>query len=268
MTSPTADAVAADAASSSSIASAARAAQVVISAAAMKDAAKLWPILDRNRISETWPAWIRAMLLLTRTYHAQSATAAGRFYRQARQLATHSPAPSSLIHVAPPPSDEWMTRAFGFSGPGTLSQDTARPNTALTTTLGTTSRIVLDGARSTVFNTVEDDPVAVGWYLKTDPKPCYWCAFLASRGVVYKRNSLNRSNAKFEGDGTAKLHNHCHCVLAPAFSPSHEIPAVSQKAQDVYYDATRGMKVPRNQQTVLPLFRKAWDQHLASLDAS
>lgn len=259
---------AAAASSAGAASAAARTAQVAISAAAMRDAVKLWPLLDPRRLTQTWPGWLQAMILLTKTYHAQSSLAAGRSYRLARAEATRSPAPSSLIKLAAPPSDEWMTRAYGFAGPGTLSKDTAQPNTALSTVLGTTSRIVMDGGRTTVFDTVEDDPVAVGWYLQTDGRPCYWCAMIASRGVVYKEHSLDASNARFEGDGTAKLHNHCHCCLAPAFSVDHELPDISQEAQDVYYDATRGLKGPRNQENVAPLFRAAWAEHLAKKDAA
>lgn len=265
MTAPAVETTAAAGAAAS--AGGARAAQVAISVAAMRDATKLWPLLDPKRLAQTWPAWVQAMKLLTTTYHAQSATAAGRSYRLLRSHATRSPAPSSLIKIAPPPSDEWMTRAFGFSGPGQLSLDTARPNTALATTLGTTSRIVLDGGRTTTYDTIEEDPVAVGWYLQTDAKPCYWCALIASRGVVYKEHSLDASDARFTGPGTAKLHNNCHCILAPAFSVGHDLPNVSQHAQDVYYEATRGMKTARNQANVLPLFRAAWNEHLAKQDA-
>lgn len=250
MTAPTLEA---STTSSSALATAARSAQVAISAQAMRDAVQLWPLLDPKRLPETWPAWLRAMVLLTKTYHSQSSLAAGRFYRQLREHATQSPAPSSLLRVAQAPSDEWLTRAFGFSGPGMLSRDTARPNTALSTTLGTASRIVQDGGRTTTLDTVHEDPVAVGWYRLTDGQPCPFCALLASRGLVYK----SEKSASFEA------HNQCGCIGVPAFSRDHELPDINQQARAVYYDTVRGMKGPKTQATVLPAFRKAWAAHQA-----
>lgn len=231
--------------------SSARAVQVAISAQAMRDVTRLWPLLNGARLNETFPAWLRAMITLVRSYHQQSAVAAASFYREVRAEATRSHAPSSLIRMAASPTDEWLTEAFGYSGPGLLNRDLVRPNTALSTTLGTASRIVLDGARSTVGLTVEDDPVAVGWYLLTDADPCSWCAMIASRGVVYKQHSLSRSDAKFIGKGTAKLHNHCHCVLAPAFSHDQPLPLINREAAEVYANRGDG--------PALQAFRKAWD---------
>jgi hypothetical protein len=108
-------------------------------------------MLDRKRLDETWPGWIRAMSLLVRNYHGQSAQAAASSYRAAREQATHSPAPRSLIRLAPEPSQDWLDKAFGYSGPGQFQRDAARPNTALSTTLGTAARITLDGARTTTL---------------------------------------------------------------------------------------------------------------------
>jgi hypothetical protein len=227
------------------LAATARTAQNAISAAAMRDAAMLWQLLDKKRLNETFPGWLRAMILLVRNYHQQSSTAAGIVYRTMRAQATQSPAPESLLRIAAQPSDEWLSRAFGFSGPGMLNKDTAQPNTALSTTLGTTARIVNDGSRTTTINTVHTDPVAVGWYRLTDGQPCAWCALMASRGVVYK----SERTASFEG------HNSCGCVAAPAFTRDQEIPEINQLALHVYTESTHGL----SNKDRLPAFRKAWD---------
>lgn len=242
------------------VAVAAKAAQMSIRANLMRDTVSLWPLLDKTRIGDTFPGWATAMSLLVRRYHGQSSQAAGRAYQVTRELHTQSPAPRSLLHIAPEPDEEWMTRAFGFAGPGMLERDTARPNTALSTTLGTATRIALDGGRTTTLDTVEADPIAVGWYRVTDASPCAFCALLASRGVVYKSDSFEASNARFAGDGEAKVHNHCGCSFAAAFSHDQNLPDASQTAMRVYKDRGDG--------DALVAFRKAWNEHLATQETS
>lgn len=225
-------------------AASARAVQLTIRAALMRDVARLWPALDVKRLDETFPGWLRAMALLVGNYHGQSAQAAARFYRAARAQATESPAPASLVALAAKPSPEWMSKAFGFSGPGMLSRDQVRPGTALSTTLGTASRIALDGGRTTVLQTVKKDPVAVGYYRLTDGQPCAFCALLASRGVVYKKHTVD-----------FKSHNDCGCFGAPAFSHDQELPEINQRAAQVYLERGKG--------PTLVAFRKAWAEHQA-----
>lgn len=131
-----------------------------------------------------------------------------------------------------------------------LNRDTAQPNTALSTTLGTASRIVMDGSRTTITDTIAADPVAVGWYRLTDGHPCAFCAMLASRGITYK----SEKTADFQS------HNDCGCTAAPAFSRDQELPDVNHEALSVYRDATRGVKSGGQ----LAAFRQAWDARTPS----
>lgn len=242
------------------VAKSARVVQLAIRAKLMRDVTALWPALDAGRLAETWPGWLRAMTVLVGSYHGQSAAAASSAYRAARELATQSPAPRSLVRLAPPPGPEWMRQAFGYSGPAMLKWDKARPNTALSTTLGTAARIALDGGRTTMLDTIRADRLAAGWYRVTDGQPCAFCAMLASRGVVYKETSFDHSDPRFHGPGEFKVHNDCGCGLAPAFSKSREeLPDLNRTAESVWVDATDGV----NYRHALREFRKAWNDHLA-----
>lgn len=238
------------------VAVAARAAQLAIRAQLLRDVMRLWPLLDPKRLDETWPGWLRAMMTLVRGYHGQSSAAASAAYRQARRNAVGEVTPSGLLRLAPPPAEEWMARAFGYSGPGMLNRDTVRPNTALSTTLGTASRIVLDGGRTTTLDAIKGDPEAVGWFRITDGDPCAFCALLASRGVVPKStlyrsaDSFDASNGRFTGPGLAKVHNDCGCSMAPAFSRRQELPEVNRQAAEVYANRGDG--------NALVAFRAAW----------
>lgn len=223
---------------------AARSVQLAVRAALLRDVITLWRLLDPKRLAETFPGWVAAMAQLVTRYHGQSAQAAAAFYRAARQAATESATPTSIIRLADAPSTEWITRALGYAGPGMLEKDTARPGTALSTVLGTSSRIALDGGRTTIAQTIQRDPVAVGWYRVTDGQPCAFCAMLAGRGVVYKRDTVN-----------FKSHNDCGCFGAPAFSRDQPLPQVNETAARVYRERGNG--------PALVAFRKAWADHQA-----
>lgn len=238
-------------------AAAARAAQLVLRAALLRDVVRLWPLLDRKQLAQTFPGWLRAMQLLVTSYHGQSAQAAAVFYRTARAAALQSPTPADLIKLAAAPDPEWMAKAFGFSGPGMMGKDTARPGSALSTTLGTAARIALDGGRATMTGTAHADPAAVGYFRLTDGSPCAFCAMLAGRGVVYKEHSFDASDRKFTGGGADKVHNLCGCTLAPAFSRKQQLPLVNAVARDVYIQSTHSADGDQK----LVAFRKAWAEH-------
>jgi hypothetical protein len=227
---------------------AAKAVQMAIRAALMRDVIKLWPALDKTRLAETFPGWLRAMQLLVGNYHGQSSAAAGRFYQSARAQALSSPTPRSLIKTAPAPDPQWMAKAFGFSGPGMIAKDTAQPNTALSTTLGTAARVALDGGRTTVLETVKHDRAAVGWYRVTDGDPCAFCALLSSRGVVYKKDTV-----------AFQAHNDCGCSGAPAFSRGQQLPAISDQADAIYRESAQGLSGAQR----MAAFRKAWNERQA-----
>lgn len=250
-----------------SLAAAQRLAQVRIRAQLLGDVVRLWPLLDANRLGETFTPWLTAMRSLIGDARHRSSEAAIDFYTAARMSAIHEAPPPAVVKLAAPLADEHVARALGYAGPGILTSKSggtpeAKAKTALTVVMGTSSRLALNGGRQTVSDAVHEDPKAVGWFFKTDNAPCYLCALIASRGVVFKRSSFALSDAKFIGNGTAKVHNHCGCSLAPAFSHSQELPETNYIAAKVYYNRDRGAgKGTKN--PALNAFRKAWDDHLA-----
>jgi hypothetical protein len=233
------------------LAEAARQAQLAIRRQMLGDVARAWPMLNFQHIDRSWPVWLRVMSALLGKYHTQSAQAGGLFYRAARQAATGDPGDVTVVKLAPSPSDEWVSRALGYSAVGVYRKQTVdlgrapdvAARSALTKTLGTSARIVQDGSRTTIVESTRADDRAVGWYRVTDGDPCGFCALMASRGVVYKSATVN-----FEA------HNDCGCTSAPAFSRDIELPAVSREADRIY----------RSGNASLSDFRKAWRQRNAS----
>jgi hypothetical protein len=207
--------------------------------------------LNFQHIGRSWPVWLRVMSALLGKYHGSRRRLAALFYRAARQAATGDPGDVTPVRLAPSPSDEWVSRALGYSAVGVYSEADGRPRrapdvagrSALTQTLGTSARIVQDGSRTTIVESAKADDKAVGWYRVTDGDPCAFCALMASRGVVYKSTTVD-----FEA------HNDCGCTSAPAFSRDIELPAVSREADRIY----------RSGNASLSDFRKAWRQRNAS----
>jgi hypothetical protein len=240
------------------LAEAARRAQLEIRRQMLADVARLWPVLNFQHPDRTWPGWLRAMSAVLGRYHGQSAQAGGLYYRAARQAALGDPGDVSLVKLAAAPADQWVTRALGYSAVGVYRKQTVdlgrapdvAARAALTQTLGTSARIVQDGSRTTVVQSVHADDKAVGWYRITDGDPCAFCALMASRGIAYKdgKTAGRNANRRFEGEGEFKFHNDCGCTSAPAFSRDQELPAISREADRIY----------RSGNASLADFRKAW----------
>lgn len=88
------------------------------------------------------------------------------------------------------------------------------------------------GGRQTIWENAAKDKVALGWVRVTRAKPCFFCAMLASRGVSYRpfgEDSFTSSNARFDGDGDAKVHDNCGCSLKPVYAKND--PLVKKTAE-------------------------------------
>jgi hypothetical protein len=80
---------------------------------------------------------------------------------------------------------------------------------------GATIRHVSNGGRQTLVDATERDTKALGYVRVTKDKPCFFCAMLASRGLVFAEDSFDASDPRFTGDGTAKVHDNCSCTMKP-----------------------------------------------------
>lgn len=73
------------------------------------------------------------------------------------------------------------------------------------------------GGRETLLGAAKSDKVSLGHIRVTTGTPCFFCAVLASRGLVYNDDSFNVSDARFTGDGKVKVHDSCACTLKPVY---------------------------------------------------
>lgn len=118
-------------------------------------------------------------------------------------------------------------------------------------------RHVVDGGRDEVLADTKADPVALGFMrVTTSARPCYFCAMLASRGPVYGAESFSDSDPRFIGDGVAKAHDNCSCILEPVFSRATNLPDLSKKANEIWGKAKSN---PVKGQTTTNTFRSLWE---------
>lgn len=81
------------------------------------------------------------------------------------------------------------------------------------------------GGRQTLHEAATRDDVALGYVRVTQARPCFFCAMLASRGLRYrafKEGAFDLSDARFTGDGDAKVHDSCGCSLKPVYAEDDE----------------------------------------------
>jgi hypothetical protein len=103
---------------------------------------------------------------------------------------------------------------------------------------GAVIRHTLNAGRDQIAAAQQADPAAVGYYRETDGDPCHFCAMLASRGAVYKEDSFDESDPRFEGEGTAKVHDDCACHNRPIFTRDILLPEPNRKAFDTWMSLT------------------------------
>jgi hypothetical protein len=142
--------------------------------------------------------------------------------------------------VTPAEAKALTSDAFDMSGAGAA---------------GAATRHASEGGRGQVVAAVKEDRTALGWVRVTKDDPCYFCAMLASRGVVYKGDSFDDSNSLFAGDGTAKAHDNCSCAMEPVYSRSAKTPGRTDEFADLWGSSTRG----KSGRAAILAFRHAYE---------
>lgn len=127
---------------------------------------------------------------------------------------------------------------------------------------GAVLRQVQNGGRQTTYAAATTDKVALGYVRVTRDKPCYFCALLASRGLqpgfAYTEDSFDLSDARFTGEGTAKVHDNCQCHLKPIYSEDDDYLDRSAFFEDLYREFSTG-----SGGDALSSFRKGYDAWVA-----
>jgi hypothetical protein len=210
----------------------------------------------------SWQATRMATAALIRDRRRQSADLATRFYRDARQSAG---VPDGFMPAPPIDLDEdRLLKSIDATGIATYQKSLrsgATPEKAVeraaVTESGNASRLALEGGRSVIDQTVQEDDAAIGWARVTDADPCSWCAAMASRGAVYRneRTAGQSVNSHFVGEGQFKFHDHCGCVAAPVFDPDDPVLDAADNLYDRWLQVTAG----HSGADALNVWRRYWE---------
>ncbi len=141
------------------------------------------------------------------------------------------------VDLADPPAIEAIRTSLRVTGPIVLRQKITRIQTPLDTAAGrravqaarqqATAQVAgaamrhgLAGGRDTIEEYADESRGRrVRGYVRItreDDRVCYFCAVLASR-ANYLKDSFDYSDQLFEGEGTAKVHDSCRCILRPMY---------------------------------------------------
>lgn len=195
-----------------------RAAQLALSRATVRDLLHLWPLLDIKRLDATYPGWEFAVGTLIQRNRATSAGLAAAYYKAFRALDVGTAFTPSLAKAAPA---EQIATSLRVSSVIAIKKAMERgeqlvkaTEKAFVLSSGEASRLVLNGGRQTILDSLHADDKAIGWQRVPSSKACAFCWMLADRGAVYKEET-----AEFAA------HGHCHCQVAPQFgSELRDVP--------------------------------------------
>jgi hypothetical protein len=188
-----------------------RQAQLVIRSATLRDLAKLWPAMDWANLTDTYPAWAAAVQALIARDRQRSAGLAAAYLRAFR-FAEGIDGEATITLAATPPAEQVETslrvtslvsvKAAATAG---VSRERAMAN-AFIRSAGAATRLVLDGGRETIRESLARDDRAQGWRRITSGRACGFCSMLAGRGAVYSAETVSFQS-----------HDHCSCSPEPVY---------------------------------------------------
>lgn len=184
---------------------------------------QFWRLLDPENIDRTRDAWVEALIRPLEDLRGRSVSLA-ELYQRAFQLGEIGTLDGFPEDVRVERNRRALSISMEVTGPvgvktamktsPTLDQAMAK---AFERAAGSAARYVLNGGRDYIAQSILRNPRSQGYARVTSARPCYYCAFLASRGAVYKGDSFDASDGRFAGGGQAKVHDHCTCQVMSVF---------------------------------------------------
>lgn len=182
--------------------------QLALRKATIAQMERLWPALDWADLDRTYPGFaaeVAAVVAANRKVSSGLAAAYLRAFRVASGLS------GDVRIVVPPMAPEQFKTSLRVTSLVAAKKSAARlvdPREAMTNALtqssGAMARLVLNGGRETVTQTIRSDSDAIGWRRVLGGGGCDFCKLLAGR--VYPRD-----NADFDA------HGKCGCTSEPVY---------------------------------------------------
>lgn len=182
--------------------------QLALRKATIAQMEKLWPALDWADLDRTYPGFAAEVAALVSKNRSTSSGLAAAYLRAFRAASGLS---GDVRIVVPPMAPEQFKISLRVTSLVAAKKSAARlvdPNVAMTNALtqasGSMARLVLNGGRETVTQTLRNDSSARGWRRVLGGGGCDFCKLLAGR--VYPTD-----NADFDA------HDKCGCTSEPVY---------------------------------------------------
>lgn len=189
----------------------------------------VWPLLDVENL-DSFERWLAAATRILIAQKTASARLAANYLTTFKTLEVGGRAPVVLAETL---NIEQATTSLLVTGPYSLKKAIGRGvpleravDTASARAAAAGMRLVLNGGRDTILDSVRADRQAQGWARVASGAPCAFCAMLASRGPVYDVDT-----ADFEA------HDHCSCSAEPVYRSDSAWPAGSERFHDLWQQA-------------------------------
>lgn len=212
-----------------------RLAQARIAREVVRELRIVWPMLDPQRLDATAPGWSARVLQILTENHGLSAATSLEYLEAFRIAETGRTvqAVSGIVTVLAPAA----AVSVAVTGPVAIKQavkagaSSPKASSAAFTQLASAGIMhVLNGGRDTIATAVRRDRRARGWQRVTAGAPCYFCAMLASRGPVYRKNSFRRE----------QVHGKCGCTSEPVYDSETNWVGDAGRWNDLWYASTKG----------------------------
>ncbi len=224
-----------------------------------------WGEVEPDNLATTGLVWMRDAIATVVAGQDRARSTADAYFAQVRRLQ----APDASPFTPPPrkpPNLEQIRKSLEFTAFSTTARELNRvtavrageadrdvPNDdqesadrsaegrkaqlmedAITRAASAAVRHVTTAGHDRIYDSIDADPVATGYARVTKPGCCYFCAMLASPALVFKDDSFDESDARFQGPGTVKVHDTCGCGLRPAFSRADPAPERNEALEELW----------------------------------
>jgi hypothetical protein len=186
-----------------------RAQQLLLRRATVTQVQRVWPALDWAQLDRTFPALAVVLATLVQRNRQTSAGLAAAYLRAfrasqgARGAVAPVIAPGLVVDQFQASLHTTSVAAAKSSAARGIAPDVAMAN-ALTMTKGAMARLVLDAGRSTVTDTLREDPAARGWQRVLGGGGCDFCA--------------PKAGVRMTSEVVFEAHDHCGCTAEPIYA--------------------------------------------------
>lgn len=213
-----------------------RLAQARLGAATIRQLLAAWALLQGDKLDKTLTRWLRVVFPIIAAQRVASAQIAAGYIATFRALELGGPDPGFAATTVSEFDAKQLATSMTVTGPVAVKNAMARGlslDAALSIGAARSAaagmRYALDAGRETILTTVAGDDEAVGWARAASGRACAFCAMLASRGPVYREETV-----------AFKTHDHCSCTVEPVYRRSSSWPAGSERYRDVWDRVTGG----------------------------